>query len=145
MTETATSADPRARAMARHARNTHGECDECSQGYEFGGAPWPCPTWLDLETEQERADREAAQRQAELDAHVKHLVKHYRAQTRRAEEAVETSRRNYAERAKTAAELVELLGGNQAEAARLLGTTEIAVHNNLAEAAGVLHGMATPG
>ena len=52
--------DPIARVKARHARDQDGECGECSEGMEWGGVPWPCPTWLDVETDAERAEREAA-------------------------------------------------------------------------------------
>jgi hypothetical protein len=121
---------PIERVRARHSPNRH------------GGAPWPCPTFLDTETPDERAEREAAMaekaRQARIDSHRREYVK-------RGRERVTAERRIREiddDRDRIAAALVEELGGDQVAAAELLGVTVTRVYNHVAAANGVRSGMA---
>ncbi len=67
--------DPIAKIRARHYRNQHGECTGCM---ECSYAPWPCPTYLDTETDVERAEREAADAEAERATRLAERIKAYR-------------------------------------------------------------------
>lgn len=115
--------DPIARVKARHARNREGECTECSGGLEWDSVSWPCPTWLDVETDEERAEREAAEAAAAKEARVAEHVSGYRKLLSEQKSAYKRASKLYGDIDAAVAALLAELGGDVDEVARLLELT----------------------
>lgn len=115
--------DPIARVKARHCPSKEGECTEYSEGLEWGGVPWPCPTWLDVETDAERAERETAEAAEARSARIAERVAVHRKLLSEQRSAQKRAMKLYGELDAAVAALVAELDGDVEEAARLLDLT----------------------
>lgn len=112
-----------AKVRARHSRNRDGECDECSSGMEWGGAPWPCPTYLDTETDTERAERETAEAAEAKAARAAEHVKAYRKAASEQQSAWKRASKLFEDMDSAAAALLAEVDGDVEATAGLLGLT----------------------